>query len=88
VTDEGERLIEAEPPSWSSRFTVPEVYRKALAQYAEPSKAFLDALARGSGTAASTAVGYPRAVDALAAHHLVDLVYRSAADGGAPKTVR
>ena len=91
VTDDGERLVEPEPPSWSSRFTVPEVYRKALAQYAEPSKAFLDALARGSTTAttqAATAVGYPRAVDALAAHQLVDLVYRSAADGGAPKTVR
>jgi len=90
-TDDGERLVESEPPGWSSRFTLPEVYRKALAQYAEPSKAFLDALARRSGTPgtpARLAVGYPRAVDALAAHQLVDLVYRSAADGGAPKTVR
>jgi hypothetical protein len=36
----------------------------------------------------ASAVGHPRAADALAAHRLVDLVYRSAADGGAPKSVR
>ena len=29
--------------------------------------------------------GHPRAGDALAAHRLVDLVYRSAADGGRPQ---
>jgi UDP-N-acetyl-2-amino-2-deoxyglucuronate dehydrogenase len=90
-TDDGERLIESEPPAWSSGFALPEVYRNALAQYAEPSKAFLDALARLSTAAAPpprSAVGYPRAVDALAAHQIVDLVYRSAADGGAPKSVR
>jgi UDP-N-acetyl-2-amino-2-deoxyglucuronate dehydrogenase len=89
-TDDGERLIESEPPGWSSGFTLPAVYAKALAQYAEPSKAFLDSLARvgtSRGPEAS-AVGHPRAADALAAHRLVDLVYRSAADGGAPKSVR
>ena len=89
-TDDGERLIESEPPGWSSRFTLPAVYAKALAQYAEPSKAFLDSLSRVGtppGPKAS-AVGHPRAADALAAHRLVDLVYRSAADGGAPKSVR
>jgi predicted dehydrogenase len=89
-TDDGERLVESEPPSWSSRFTLPAVYAKALAQYAEPSKAFLDSLSRaGTRTAPeASAVGHPRAADALAAHRLVDLVYRSAADGGAPKSVR
>jgi UDP-N-acetyl-2-amino-2-deoxyglucuronate dehydrogenase len=89
-TDDGERLVESEPPSWSSRFTLPAVYAKALAQYAEPSKAFLDSLSRvgiRTGPEAS-AVGRPRAADALAAHRVVDLVYRSAADGGAPKSVR
>lgn len=94
-TDDGERVITADPPAWSDRFTLPQVYAKALAQYAEPSKAFLDALARtasestaSESVAARFAAGYPRAVDALAAHGLVDLVYRSAAEGGAPKTVR
>jgi UDP-N-acetyl-2-amino-2-deoxyglucuronate dehydrogenase len=89
-TDDGERLIESEPPGWSSRFTLPAVYAKALAQYAEPSKAFLDSLSRvGTPTGPeASAVGHPRAADALAAHRLVDLVYRSAADGGAPKSVR
>lgn len=82
LTDDGELLVEAEPPAWAARFTLPEVYAKALAQYAEPSKAFLDSLA-GEGTSG----GYPGAADALAAHRLVDLVYRSAADGGMPKSV-
>ena len=87
-TDEGEQLIESEAPSWSSRFTLPAVYAKALAQYAEPTKAFVDSLARlGTPTGpTASAVGHPRAGDALAAHRLVDLVYRSAADGGTPKS--
>jgi predicted dehydrogenase len=87
-TDDGEELVLAEPPEWSRSFTLPEVYAKALAQYAEPSKAFLDALSaagRAAG-AASEAVGHPGAGDALAAHRLVDLVYRSAAAGGASIT--
>jgi UDP-N-acetyl-2-amino-2-deoxyglucuronate dehydrogenase len=87
-TDDGERIVEGEPPSWGERFTIPDVYKKALVQYAEPSKAFLDALARlGTPEAPDlSSVGHPRAGDALAAHRLVDLVYRSAADGGAPKS--
>ena len=81
-TDDGEHGRVGKPPDWSSRFTLPEVYAKALAQYAEPSKAFLDALALLGTPAAPdpSAVGHPRAVDALAAHRLVDLLYRSAAD--------
>jgi predicted dehydrogenase len=77
-TDDGTTTIEASPPPWTAQLTVPEVYAKALAQYAEPSKAFLDALARGSP------VGHPPAADALAAHRLVDAAYRSAAAGGVP----
>jgi predicted dehydrogenase len=88
-TDEGEQVIESEAPSWSSRFTLPAVYAKALAQYAEPTKAFVDSLARlGTPTGpAASEVGHPRAGDALAAHRLVDLMYRSAADAGLPKSV-
>ena len=85
-TDEGEDLVTAEPPEWSGRFTLPEVYRKPLTHYAVASKSFLDALAgRGPGTPAPA--GHPGAGDALAAHRLVDLVYRSAAAGGAPEFV-
>ncbi len=78
-TDDGTTTIEAAPPAWTSRLTVPEVYAKALAQYAEPSKAFLDALSEGRSPA-----GHPPASEALAAHRLVDAAYRSAASGGAP----
>jgi predicted dehydrogenase len=78
-TDDGTTTIEAPAPAWTARLTVPEVYAKALAQYAEPSKAFLDALAEGRSPA-----GHPPAADALAAHRLVDAAYRSAAAGGVP----
>jgi predicted dehydrogenase len=85
-TDNGDQVIVSELPEWSSRFTLPEVYAKALAQYAEPTKAFLDSLARiGTPGVVPSGIGHPRADDALAAHRLVDLVYRSAADGGVPQ---
>jgi UDP-N-acetyl-2-amino-2-deoxyglucuronate dehydrogenase len=89
VTDAGEEIIAAEAPEWADHFTLPEVYRKALAHYAEPSKAFLDALALlgTPGGPAPSAIGHPRAADALAAHRLVDRIYRSAADGGLPTSV-
>jgi predicted dehydrogenase len=77
-TDDGVETLEADAPPWTGQLTVPEVYAKALAQYAEPSKAFLDALEAGG----ATAVGYPGAAEALAAHRLVDLAYRSAAADG------
>jgi predicted dehydrogenase len=76
-TSNGEEVVEAAPPDWASRFTVPEVFAKAIAHYAEPSKVFLDAL-NSSGAAA---VGHPGAHDALAAHRIVDVAYRSAAAG-------
>jgi myo-inositol 2-dehydrogenase/D-chiro-inositol 1-dehydrogenase len=78
-TTDGAATIEAEPPEWASRFTVPEVYAKAIAHYAAPSKSFLDALS-ASGPAA---VGHPGASEALAAHLIVDAAYRSARSGGA-----
>jgi predicted dehydrogenase len=88
-TDDGDRIATAEPPSWASRFSLPEIYAKALAQYAEPTKAFLDALTPGGTPTAPepSSVGHPRAAEALAAHRLVDLLYCSAADGGVPKSV-
>ncbi len=78
-TDDGEHVVELEPPPWTDRLGVPEIYAKALAQYAEPSKAFLDALDENPAEA-----GRPRASDALAAHRLVDLAYQSAAAAGVP----
>ena len=78
----------AEPPEWSGRFTLPEVYAKALAQYAEPSKAFLDALAgsrRRDGPAPSAVATRARRCARRAPARRP--VYRSAADGGAPKSV-
>ncbi len=77
-TADGEVVETFDPPSWSSRLSVPEVFAKAIAQYAEPSLAFLESLLTGSQTPG------PHAAEALAAHRLVDAVYRSAAGGGAP----
>ena len=76
-SDDGIAVVECAPPPWADRLKVPEMFAKALAQYAEPTKAFLDALAEGRSPA-----GYPPAGEALAAHQLVDAAYRSAAGGG------
>jgi predicted dehydrogenase len=81
-TSAGVEIVEGEPPPWIDRLTVPEVLAKPLAQYAEPSKAFLDALVRDGGAAR----GAPGVDVALAAHEVVDAVYRSAASGGEPVT--
>ncbi len=79
-TRQGEELVASAPPPWIDRFEVAEALAKPLAQYAEPSKVFLDALARdGVG-----ARGYPDAGIAIAAHRLVDRAYQSAAAGGRP----
>jgi predicted dehydrogenase len=79
-TRNGEELVASAPPPWIDRFEVAEALAKPLAQYAEPSKVFLDALAR-DGAAAR---GYPDAAIAIAAHRLVDRAYQSAAAGGRP----
>ena len=79
-TSEGERTEEFPPPAWTDQLGIPEVFAKALAQYAEPTKAFLDHLSSGSP---SESPG-PTAADALAAHRLVDCAYRSAGAAGTP----
>jgi predicted dehydrogenase len=81
-TSTGADVVELAPPAWVERLDVPEALAKPLGQYAAPTKAFLDALA-----AASTRGRIPSAAEALAAHHLVDLAYRSARANGAPLTV-
>ena len=77
-TSGGVEVIEGDPPVWIDRLTVPEVLAKPLAQYAEPSKAFLDALVADG----EDARGFPGVEVALAAHEVVDGAYRSAAVGG------
>jgi predicted dehydrogenase len=72
--------IEGTVPEWASRLDVPEVYEKAIAQYAAPSKQFLDGLDAAGGAVS----GHPEVDDALAAHVIVDTAYRSAALGGQP----
>lgn len=79
-TRSGEKLVEASPPPWIERFEIAEALAKPLAQYAEPSKAFLDALADDGPHAR----GYPDVGVAIAAHRLVDRAYQSAAAGGGP----
>ena len=74
----GSETIEGDPPAWIDQLTVPEVLAKPLAQYAEPTKAFLDALVADGAEAA----GAPGVEVALAAHEVVDGAYRSAAAGG------
>jgi predicted dehydrogenase len=82
-TSAGVEIVEGAPPAWIDRLTVPEVLAKPLAQYAEPTKEFLDALAR-DGAAAR---GRPGVDVALAAHEVVDAAYRSAASGSEPTHV-
>jgi predicted dehydrogenase len=77
-TSDGTETVEDAPPELASPITVPEVFAKAIAHYAEPSKAFIDAL----GASGHEAVGHPGAAEALTAHRIVDLAYRSAASGG------
>jgi myo-inositol 2-dehydrogenase / D-chiro-inositol 1-dehydrogenase len=79
-TRHGEELVESSPPPWIDRFEVAEALAKPLAQYAEPSKAFLDALARDGARAR----GYPDVGVAITAHRLVDRAYQSAGEGGRP----
>ena len=82
-TADGTVTVEGTRPEWADRFTIPEPFVNAVAQYAEPTKAFLDALSE----AGAAAHGHPPAREALAAHRLVDAAYRSATSGGIPVTV-
>ncbi len=79
----GTETLVADPPEWVSRLSVPEVLAKPLALYAEPAKAFLDALA-DHGEAAR---GWPDVTVAMVAHEIVEAAYASARAGGAPVPV-
>jgi predicted dehydrogenase len=82
-TSDGTREITGSLPEWAGLLTVPEVYTHSVAQYATASKTFLDRLAaRAAG--GEPGADRPAAAEALAAHHLVDRAYRSAAAGGVP----
>jgi len=76
-TSAGATTVPTEPPPWVRQLDPPPVLARAVAEYAPPTKSFLDALAAGSGA------GEPDAATALAAHRLVDAAYRSAATGEA-----
>ena len=77
-TSAGVTTVPTEPPPWVRQLDPPPVLARAVAEYAPPTKAFLDALAAGAG-----AGGEPDAATALAAHRLVDAAYRSATTGEA-----
>ena len=78
-TSDGVSQLEGLLPEWAHRLDVPEVHAKSVVQYAEPAKAFLDAVAEGAGKG-----GFPTVHEALAAHRVVEAAYRSAAEGGRP----
>ncbi|MSO78394.1 MAG: Gfo/Idh/MocA family oxidoreductase [Acidimicrobiia bacterium] len=78
-TSDGASMIAAELPTWAAQLGVPPEHAASVAQYAEPSIAFLRALAAKG----SAATGSPDALTALHAHRIVDAAYRSAATGGA-----
>jgi len=77
-TADGATEIAGELPEWAPELDVPEEFVAPIAQYAEPTKAFLDALRADD----HGAKGWPDAEIALRAHQVVDAAYRSAADGG------
>ncbi|MGZ6925336.1 MAG: Gfo/Idh/MocA family protein [Acidimicrobiia bacterium] len=77
-TSDGAREVTAEPPEWIGRLSTPEVLAKSVAQYAAPSKDFLDSLAR-DGRATR---GHPDVDTALRAHEVVEAAYESARRGG------
>ena len=82
-TSEGAEAITAPAPEWIERLSTPEVLAKSVAQYAAPSKEFLDALvAQGSG-----ARGTPDVDHALAAHEVVEAAYASARAGGSVASI-
>ena len=88
-TSDGHEEVVADPPEWIGRLHTPEVLAKSVAQYADPSKRFLDALAAsGPGDGRDSALpGEPTVDEALAAHEVVEAAYRSAAAGGAVTAV-
>jgi predicted dehydrogenase len=78
-TSAGASVIHGDLPDWAVQLDVPAEFLAPIAQYAQPTKAFLDAVTTGG----STATGWPDASTALTAHRIVDAAYRSAGAGGA-----
>jgi predicted dehydrogenase len=78
-TADGIEVYTADAPEWAGELAVPEMFQKALAQYAVPNQHFLEAL-DPAGASADLA-GFPTAADALAAHRIVEAAYRSARSG-------
>jgi predicted dehydrogenase len=62
---------------WIADLPVRDEWRQGLAPYARADRGFLDAVAAGQP-------GWPGFDAAVAAHHVADAAYRSAAAGGAP----
>src|SRR4051812_46098548 len=90
-TSAGHEEVVADPPDWIDRLHTPEVLAKSVAQYADPSKQFLDALVAEGATAdggrAIGTLGSPTVDEALAAHEVVQAAYASSAAGGAVTAV-
>jgi predicted dehydrogenase len=83
-TSAGPAVVAAELPAWAGKLDVPTEHLASVTQYAEPTIAFLGALAAGG----ANAVGWPDATTALSAHRIVDAAYRSAAANGTSTRVR
>jgi myo-inositol 2-dehydrogenase/D-chiro-inositol 1-dehydrogenase len=76
-TSSGQEVRECPSPDWVGALPVEDdAQRAALGLYGEASRRFLACVSAGTA-------GSPDAVDAVAAHRLVDAAYRSASDGGA-----
>ena len=77
-TSSGHEVRACALPAWVDALPVEDATaRTALGLYGEASRRFLACVSAGTA-------GSPGAVDAVAAHRLVDAAYRSASDGGAP----
>ena len=73
----GTEVLPTRPPAWVAALDAPPVLARAVAEYAPPTRAFLDALRTGAP------VRGPDAAVALAAHRVVDAAYRSSRSGEA-----
>ena len=76
-TEAGSDVVPTRPPPWVADLDAPPVLARVVAEYAPPTRAFLDALSAGRP------VGGPDAAVALAAHRVVDAAYRSAREASA-----
>lgn len=83
-TDRGLDVCPASYPAWAEALPVAPRWRRYVVPYALPARAFLAAVAPGAaGRPQPDVLGLDVAV---AAHRVVDAVYRSAAADGAPVT--